>query len=62
MIMVTRATQRELFEECRHSDPLPGAAYVELRVNERGGGWSSTIAPVCWLPWNRSPLPVRHPQ
>jgi hypothetical protein len=35
VISVSRPTQRELFEECRVSDPLPGAKYVELRVNER---------------------------
>lgn len=57
LIVVPRSVQKELSEMCRIDDPLPGARYADIRVNEHHGYlWS--IAPTCWLPWNRNRRPV----
>ena len=58
IIVVPRLVQKELSEMVRLYDPLPGASYADIRVNDHHGYlWS--IAPTCWLPWNRPLRPKR---
>lgn len=58
IIVIPRSVQKELSDAQRFDDPLPGARYADIRVNERVG-WLWFTAPTCWLPWNQNKRPKR---